>query len=121
MKPLSMKETGNCFEITAHIVMDRTKDFSVVFDNPFTKLVLCHGTVTRQQDQHKHIHAWVEAKVSEDMTVCIDKSNGLDVTMLVEDYYKLGNITDVVRYTRQETINKLLTHETYGPWHTGEN
>lgn len=85
-----------------------------------SNLILCHGTVTRHQDQHKHIHAWLETNFPEAINFCIDKSNGLNVTMLAEEYYKLGNISDVVRYNRQETINNLLAYKTYGPWTQGK-
>lgn len=48
-------------------------------------------------------------------TVCMDRSRGQDDTMWKVDYYDLGKLEHVTRYTHAETV-ALLRTGTVGPW-----
>lgn len=74
---------------------------------------LCHGRAIgcNQIEGIHHGHCWME-----NMDTVLDFSNGNTVTMRKEEYYKIGNIYNVKRYTRDELIKKLLEFKHYGPW-----
>jgi hypothetical protein len=107
---------GNCFLVAAQLVMDANlRGFRT--DNLFT----CHGTVSGQEALlgTRFIHAWVELE-TDAVTIVIDQSNGNNIVMPREAYYRLGEIdTDTVRrFTSGKTIDNLLRTGHYGPWET---
>lgn len=78
--------------------------------------VLVHGIVTGQGSIKgiRYGHAWVERYhgcVVEDQTV-----DGPNKLFLKDEYYCLGKITDVRKYTWKEAMEHALKTETYGPW-----
>lgn len=108
---------GDCFVVAATLV---THD---------ADLELCHGSVWHPETG-VHAHAWVEQTltmkfptapdefVDVQTIVCIDKSNGNDITMPRAVYYKFGRIeeTAVKRYSTAEAIWHMCNSEHYGPW-----
>ena len=110
----SVDDGGDCFESALKELMG---------SNPFGKdhmdnMTLVHAVVTGQGEIEgvKHGHAWNEIG-----DVVIDKSNGRNIVMRKEDYYKAGNINpnntnEFKRYTRQEMSKMVSKFKTYGPW-----
>lgn len=97
---------GNCYEVAGKLIADMD-DFPNVF--------LCHGLVTGQ-GKVKGIrfgHAWVEIN-----NIVIDISNGKNVAMEKEMYYRIGNIkdTEVKKYSPAESKLMILKTENFGPW-----
>ena len=92
---------GDCYEIHAKLIEDLQRG------------LLCHGTVTGQGpiDGIEYGHAWVEIA-----DIVIDISNGKSVCTTKERYYKLGKVKDVICYTPEETVKKLVDTRSYGPW-----
>lgn len=113
---------GDCYEAAVHFMMD----------NLSYKYRLCHGLVTGKGPMlgKRFGHAWVESsddppsdipdlyKDKFDWTVCIDKSNGLDIELPRDVYYAFGGIyhEEVKRYTREEMLKWMLKTNNYGPW-----
>lgn len=79
-------------------------------------LYLCHGIVTGQGPLKgvRFSHAWNET----DSGYVIDQSNGNDVILTKDAYYRLGHIDEatVHRYNFEETAQHALETGTYGPW-----
>ena len=110
----SVDDGGDCFESALQ---------ELLHSNPFGKedednMTLVHAVVTGQGEIEglKHGHAWNEIG-----DVVIDKSNGRNIVMRKEDYYKAGNINpnntnEFKRYTRQEMSKMVNKFKTYGPW-----
>ena len=110
----NLPDGGDCFESALKELMG---------SNPFGKdhmdnMTLVHAAVTGQGEIEglKHGHAWNEIG-----DVVIDKSNGRNIVMRKEDYYKAGNIdpnntNEFKRYTRQEMAKMVSKFKTYGPW-----
>ena len=110
----SVDDGGDCFESALQ---------ELLHSNPFGKedednMTLVHAVVTGQGEIEglKHGHAWNEIG-----DVVIDKSNGRNIVMRKEDYYKAGNINpnntnEFKRYTRQEMSKMVSKFKTYGPW-----
>ena len=98
-----MKGNGDCYQVAGNLIVDINDD----------KAFLCHGTATGQGPivGIKHGHAWVELgdKV-------IDKSNGNNLCMDKDVYYRIGKIENVKRYSRKEAISNLIKTEHFGPW-----
>jgi hypothetical protein len=81
---------------------------------PETGWVLCHGTATGVGGDvtgRDFSHAWIEND-----EWAIDASNGRDVILPKDDYYRIGSVRDVTRYTRVEAATEALRTGTYGPW-----
>ena len=105
---------GDCFESALQELMH---------SNPFGKdhmenMTLVHAAVTGQGEIEglKHGHAWNEIG-----DIVLDKSNGRNIVMRKEDYYRAGNIdpnntNEFKRYTRQEMAKMVSKFKTYGPW-----
>lgn len=79
-------------------------------------LYLCHGIVTGQGKLKgvQFAHAWNET----DTDYVIDQSNGNNIILTKDAYYRLGHIdeTTVYRYTFKETAQHVIDTGTYGPW-----
>ena len=105
---------GDCFESALQELMH---------SNPFGKdhmdnMTMVHAAVTGQGEIEgvKHGHAWNEIG-----DVVLDKSNGRNIVMRKEQYYKAGNIdpnntNEFKRYTRNEMAKMVSKFKTYGPW-----
>ncbi len=77
---------------------------------------LCHGEVG-VEGAARHFHAWAEYRESSHGTqVASDVSNGFDVRLPVDAYYRAGDITDVHRYTVKRARELAVQHRRYGPW-----
>lgn len=95
---------GDCYEAAGIFLMDN--------QHLDKSMRLAHGTVTSNQRLGDFGHAWVEIG-----DIVIDKSNGLNVTMPKEKYYKLGGIKDVVIYDFRQMADLALKTKHWGPWH----
>ena len=106
------RRLGDCAEVAAKIVLDEQPD-----TDPGGRLVLAHGYPLGRGsiEGRRYFHAWVE---SADGTVVIDRSNGLDVVMARDAYYRLGAIIPehVDRYDREQVIDHILGDKHWGPW-----
>jgi hypothetical protein len=113
---MSATAFGDCFIVAYRLVRDDDD------------LILCHGIVADVDNViGPHWHAWVEQErtfeheqLSHPVVVrtCIDRSNGNDMELPAEMYYKVGRVEreTVLRYTHDEAALLALTHEQYGPW-----
>lgn len=97
----------------------------MVLDDP--ELVLAHGTAVGQGpiEGVRHAHAWCERTdvlevpgrdITTHLTMVIDHSNGKELEIPAALYYKIGQISDVTRYSAHEMRVLLLRHSHYGPW-----
>lgn len=102
-----MKTDGDCFYITGQAILDN------IYKNP----ILVHGEVLGQGEVVgiRFAHAWIEldGKV-------IDKSNGNNISVDKDLYYRIGDIDDVkgklYKYTSKEAKILMLKNCHYGPW-----
>lgn len=100
-----MRKNGNCYEVHAKaLAMGEAQFFGD------EEAYLCHGTVFHPTAGW-HGHCWLEQQ-----GFCYDISNGLDVFLPQSDYYRIGLIKDVHRYTKDETIEMLMKHKHWGDW-----
>ena len=111
-------DLGDCYEVHAHCLMESeaVPGQTVLGEEVQITLVLVHGIVDPDRSKiPAHGHAWLE---DTDGTVCIDLSRGQSVFCPRDTYYRIGNIDPATchRYTRDEMITYLLSHEHYGPW-----
>jgi len=110
----NLPDGGDCFESALKELMN---------SNPFEKdhmdnMTMVHAIVSGQGNIEgvQHGHAWVEVG-----DVVIDKSNGRNIVMRKDEYYKAGKIdpnnpNEFKRYNRQEMAKKVSKYKTYGPW-----
>lgn len=100
-----LKADGTCYEDA----------YQYISKNPEATLV--HGLVVGQGpiEGVLYNHAWIEKG-----NRVIDPSLKPALTVPKELYYKLGRIDTktVYRYDHSEFLEKVLEHETYGPWET---
>jgi hypothetical protein len=132
---------GDCFKIAANLAL---------FDEDIEcdEIHLVHGLPVGcgLDNQGKRFwHAWIEitkylhipdniphefsdqfadmfdADGDIELVACIDRSNGLDVTLPKEVFYRQGSLDEdhVWRYTPDQTRENLLKFEHYGPWVDG--
>ncbi len=103
----SKNKGGDCYRAAANYVIDHA-----LFGKE-KGLVLVHGTATGQGpiEGIKFGHAWVE-----DGSVVIDVSNGENITMPRMFYYAIGQIEHTVKYTPEQTRDRLIKHGHFGPW-----
>ena len=96
---------GDCFAVAMRLVLANPDAF------------LCHGVASGRGGDALGLqcwHAWVELD-GDHGTVCMDRSRGQDDTMYRADYYELGHLEHVNRYTHDEAVAMLRTG-TPGPW-----
>ena len=98
---------GDCFQVAAQ---------SMIYDNlPGLKLVHAYVTGQGPLEGQRYEHAWVEIGDG-----VIDKSNGRQLVMRKEQYYKLGNVVErpgeYAVYDIDQARKKLLQTQHYGPW-----
>lgn len=104
---------GDCYQ-AAYGFLD-----AALMQGRWKGLYLCHGEV-EGQGRLKGVrfgHAWLE-RVLPGGTVVTDPSNGRMVSMMRDDYYRIGSIDpdEVRRYHPAQVIAAVMEHETYGPW-----
>lgn len=96
---------GDCYQAASDYIIHHPND----------GWTLVHGDVTGQGaiEGQRYGHAWLEKG-----DTVLDVSNGRNLEIPRAKYYELGQIDSgsVVRYDRKQTLDKLLTYETYGPW-----
>lgn len=106
---MGRKDNGDCFEVGVNYIMDHQ------FNGTNTSLKLVHGIVSGQGSLlgTRFPHCWVERG-----DVVIEKSNGLDLEIPIQPYYRVGNIQEsqVRRYDYKEMSAKMSDEGTYGPW-----
>ena len=97
---------GDCYSSAVNLVMK----LNSMGDK---KAKLVHGIVTGQGALKglEYSHAWVE---SGDMV--LDYSNGRELVVPKELYYKIGKITKTKKYGYMEMLQNLVKKEHYGPW-----
>ncbi len=101
------KKLGNCYEVAGNMIIDSSKS---------EDMALAHGEAegTHGEIKGKRFgHAWIEIA---DGKRVIDKSNENDVTMAAKTYYKIGKITKVARYTREQVRENILKYKHWGWW-----
>lgn len=78
-------------------------------------LRLVHGIVTGQGQLNgvKYDHAWVE-DISKKLVY--DYSNGRQIVLPSDVYYRLGKITNTKKYTFNQMLDMSIKYRTYGPW-----
>lgn len=96
---------GDCYMVAADFVVAMPDSLGAT---------LCHGTALGL-DGHalgvRYGHAWVEVG-----DAVLDFSNGGRWAGRRDDYYALGTIEGVRRYTAAEARTLMLSTEHYGPW-----
>jgi len=100
---------GNCYEVAANYVVDNS-----LFSRGSAEMVLVHAEVTGQGpiDGLKYGHAWVEVG-----GIVIDNSNGNNIQLPVEVYYRMGQVgSNIYKYTPEEVRRWMVDSGTYGPW-----
>ena len=89
--------------------------YKYMTSHPNKNLKLVHGLVTGQGALENIVynHAWVE-----DGNKIIDLTlpKPLQKSLSVNQYYKIGKIKTVYKYSYNEVIDKSLEFQTYGPW-----
>jgi len=102
---------GDCYEVAGHYILGWEGE------NIDSRHRLVHGMVNGQGQLAglRFGHAWIEHG-----NMVIDKSNGNDVTLPKEIYYKAGHIKkgDNKYYTQEEARKWILETENWGPWET---
>lgn len=98
-------ERGSCFECAGKFLLDNPN----IHDDAY----LVHGTVAGQGrlEGIRFSHAWIEMSDGE---VVVDPTNSLQ--RLTDEYYELGKVKDVIRYTFKEMLDLILETEHWGPW-----
>lgn len=74
--------------------------------------ILCHGKVVGTKGEAKgkqFVHAWVEIG-----DIAIDDES--DWTGRREDYYRMGQVCDVKRYTQSQVNHITVRCRHWGPW-----
>lgn len=95
------RKKGHCFESAGRAVL--------IEEIP--GLVLCHGKVMgrgRIQGQ-EFDHAWCEIG---DMAYDPE----VEIFCRIEEYYKIGQVHEVRRFTRDELASIVMKHRHWGPW-----
>ncbi len=103
-----MTADGDCYEVAGRLIIAEADD----------RLELVHATVVGPGTP-RHGHAGVEGTTDIGgfpLRLCIDKSNGNDVALPADGYYRLGQVEDVRRYTREEALVLMLRTRHFGPW-----
>jgi len=111
-----LPDGGDCYQ-AAYGFMD-----AALTQGRWKGLFLCHGEVEGQGPLEgiRFGHAWCERELP-GVVVVTDPSNGRMISMMRDDYYRLGRIDpdEVRRYHPAEMIADAMEYETYGPWPDG--
>ena len=102
---------GDCYNIHGNMIAD------MFLKHESDGWLLCHGQAIGRGDIKgiKHGHAWLEFD-----GMVFDYGNGLNVTMRKEKYYKLGQLTNVIKYTPLQAVKLLSETQHYGCWNKKE-
>jgi len=92
---------GDCYQVHAETILNNCIG------------MLCHGTVWHP-DTGWHGHCWIE--LNKDMV--LDVSNGHNFIVRRENYYTIGKIKDIQKYTPKQVRELVIKFENYGPWET---
>lgn len=101
-----LEAVGDCFEAALELFLNFHTDLP-------TGPQLVHGRV-HGQGKLKGIsfgHAWVEIG-----DIVFDYSNGGKLVMRKDDYYRLGKIEDVEKYTFSKLFAEIERTQHMGPW-----
>lgn len=94
---------GNCYQSAGNFIIN----------NSNIPILLCHGLVSGQGKLKglRIEHAWCELG-----DIVFDCSNGRNIVMRKEEYYKIGKIKEkeVKRYTQKEAMKLMLKFKYYG-------
>lgn len=106
------EEGGDCFEVAGR---------KMIYENmPGMKLVHAYVSGQGPLKGRRFEHAWNEIG-----DVVIDSSNGKNIILRKEIYYKLGKVKQTkgqyASYTHPEALAKMVEHHHYGPWDLDEN
>lgn len=105
-----MTQLGDCF-LSAYRM--------ATADNAPPGVKLVHGIAQYRRpgpDYGKPFwHAWVEVVLA-GVPMVVDFSNGNEVTTRRDDYYRIGGITQVFRYTQAQARRHGERTENAGPW-----
>jgi len=102
---------GDCFEVAGRAMIDLTEEQEMY------GMKLVHAFVRGQGELEgrRFEHAW-----NEQGDVVLDNSNGNNVVLRKEQYYKLGGIEveagAYATYNKDDTMINMLKHGHYGPW-----
>lgn len=96
---------GDCYIAAFHLADRLSKENTMRLE---------HGIVKGQESLEgvRFGHAWVE--IGGD--IVLDFSNGQEVILRKDQYYKIGDIRTVHRYTFREMVSEAVRTGTYGPW-----
>jgi hypothetical protein len=97
---------GDCYEVHGRFIMDGVLNKSLLSDTH-----LCHGSVFAP-DVGRHGHCWIE--LGND--VVMDISNGHSFIGRRDEYYRVGQVKSVKRYTPEEARNMVLKYGHWGDW-----
>lgn len=103
-----MNTGGDCYHANGRYFMDNY--------NSDSNAILVHGEVSGQGNL-KDItfgHCWIE-----DGDICIDKSNGRNITLPKMIYRSIGNvdwINNYHEYSYSEFLHKITSTKHWGPW-----
>ena len=99
-------KNGNCYEAAMKQMWD-------YYRKGIKEVKLVHGVVTGQGelDGIQFSHAWIEVN-----GIVLDMSNGREVVMPKNLYYKLGKIKITREYDYEDMLKMIDKYGTYGPW-----
>ena len=101
---------GDCYESAGRFITN-----AIFMNNAPNNLMLVHGIVSGQGDLSgvEFGHAWIE-----EGNMVLDYSNGKEIEMPKQLYYKIGKINPnkTYRYNVEETRKKILESGHWGPW-----
>ena len=101
------KGNGDCYQVGCKAMFDMALDPTLIND-----WRLCHGTVWHPKVGW-HGHCWIEIAHG---LIVVDGSNGHSATVMSANYYRIGKIKNVKKYTGKEARELILQEGTYGPW-----
>lgn len=121
--------SGDCFPAAWYLANELVDHPDV---GPDVEIRIAHGWVLGQGpiDGVRHWHAWVELSGSYPLpgpdgkpsgqawrlVTCHDRSNGKDLALPGQLYYKIGAIETVHRYSIEEAAAQMLASGHFGPW-----
>jgi hypothetical protein len=98
---------GDCYEKNGNAIIQ------LLLDGESKHWFLCHGRAIGQGPIKgiEHGHCWLEYG-----DTVHDYSNGNKIVMRKKQYYSMGKIKDVKRYTAKEVRDLILKFKHWGPW-----
>lgn len=95
---------GDCYKANAEWMIE---------NKPGDDWFICHGEAIGQGPIKgvKFGHCWLENK-----DLVLDFSNGRQIVIKKNQYYKIGKIKNVKRYKQEELMLNMFKTKKYGPW-----